>query len=94
MNKTDISFRDRPLNLDEKGSRKWVYAKKPKGKWYRRRTIFSWFILLFFISVPFIRLNGHPFILLDISSRKFILKGLFVAPTIATEAGLKNRSKK
>ena len=75
MNKTDISFRDRPINLDEKGSRKWVYAKKPKGKWYRRRTIFSWFVLLFFIAVPFIRINGNPFILLDISSRKFILFG-------------------
>ena len=75
MNKTDISFRDRPINLDEKGSRKWVYAKKPKGKWYTRRTIFSWFVLLFFIAVPFIRVNGHPFVLLDIASRKFILFG-------------------
>ena len=75
MNKTDISFRDRPINLDEKGSRKWVYAKKPRGKWYKRRTIFSWFVLLFFIAVPFIRVNGNPFILLDISSRKFILFG-------------------
>jgi cytochrome c oxidase accessory protein FixG len=75
VNKTDISFRDRPINLDEKGSRKWVYAKKPKGKWYRRRTIFSWFVLLFFIAVPFIRINGNPFILLDINSRKFILFG-------------------
>ncbi len=75
VNKTDISFRDRPINLDEKGSRKWVYAKKPRGKWYKRRTIFSWFVLLFFIAVPFIRINGNPFILLDISSRKFILFG-------------------
>ncbi len=52
-----------------------MYAKKPKGKWYTRRTIFSWFVLLFFIAVPFIRINGNPFILLDINSRKFILFG-------------------
>jgi len=75
VNKSDISFRDRPINLDEKGSRKWVYAKKPKGLWYKRRSIFSWFVLLFFIAVPFIRINGNPFILLDIASRKFILFG-------------------
>ena len=75
VSKNDISFRDRPINLDEKGSRKWVYAKKPKGLWYRRRTIFSWFVLLFFITVPFIRINGNPFILLDIAGRKFILFG-------------------
>ncbi len=75
MSSTDISFRDRPINIDENGSRKWVYAKKPKGTWYTRRTVFSWFVLLFFIGVPFIKVNGHPFILLDIASRKFILFG-------------------
>ena len=75
VNSKDISFRDRPINLDEQGSRKWVYAKKPKGLWYRRRTIFSWFVLLFFIAVPFIRINGNPFVLLDIAGRKFILFG-------------------
>ena len=75
MPETDFTFRDRPINMDEKGSRKWVYAKKPSGKWYTRRTIFSWFVLLFFIGAPFIRINGNPFILLDIASRKFILFG-------------------
>lgn len=75
MSEKDISFRDRPINMDEKGSRKWVYAKRPKGTWYTRRTVFSWFVLLFFIAVPFIKVNGHPFILLDIASRKFILFG-------------------
>jgi cytochrome c oxidase accessory protein FixG len=75
MQENDISFRDRPINIDEKGSRKWVYAKKPKGKWYTRRSIFSWFVLLFFLVAPFIRINGNPFILLDVASRKFILFG-------------------
>ncbi len=75
MSKTEVSFRDRPINLDEKGRRKWVYAKKPRGKWYTRRTIFSWFILLFLVAVPFIRINGNPLVLLDIAGRKFILFG-------------------
>lgn len=75
MQESELTFRDRPINMDEKGSRKWVYAKKPKGKWYTRRTIFSWFVILFFIGTPFIRLNGHPFVLLDIAARKFIIFG-------------------
>jgi cytochrome c oxidase accessory protein FixG len=75
MQEQELSFRDRPINMDEKGGRKWIYVKKPSGKWYTRRTIFSWFMLLFFVGVPFIRINGHPFILLDIASRKFIIFG-------------------
>jgi len=75
VSNTDLSFRDRPINLDERGSRKWVYAKRPKGKWYTRRTLFSWFVLLFFIAVPFIRVNGNPFILLDVEGRRFIIFG-------------------
>lgn len=75
MPETDLSFRDRPINIDKKGSRKWIYAKKPTGKWYNRRTLFSWFILLFFVAAPFIRINGQPVMLLDIANRKFIIFG-------------------
>lgn len=75
MSKTDSSFRDKPINLDEKGGRKWVYAKKPGGPWYRRRTIVSILLLAFLVAAPFIRVNGHPLILLDIASRKFIIFG-------------------
>lgn len=71
----ELTFRDRPINMNEKGARKWVYAKKPSGMWYTRRTIFSLFLLLFFVGAPFIRINGHPLILLDIASRKFIIFG-------------------
>lgn len=71
----ELTFRDRPINLNERGARKWVYAKQPSGKWYTRRTIFSWFLLLFFVGAPFIRVNGHPLILLDIANRKFIIFG-------------------
>lgn len=75
MSGEKASFRDRPTNIDEKGRRKWVYAKQPKGKWYLRRTIIGWSLLLFLIAVPFIRINGHPFVLLDIADRKFIIFG-------------------
>lgn len=75
MEEKDMSFRDRPINIDEKGGRKWVYAKKPKGKWYTYRSISSVVLLLFFVLAPFIRVKGYPFILLDIAERKFIIFG-------------------
>ena len=75
MSAEELSFRDRPINMDAKGSRKWVYAKKPSGKWYTRRTIFGWFILLFLVAVPWIKINDNPIILLDITDRKFIIFG-------------------
>lgn len=75
MHENELTFRDRPINMNERGGRKWVYAKKPSGKWYNRRTIVSWILLLFLIAAPFLRLNGHPFMLLDIANRKFIIFG-------------------
>lgn len=75
MIQEELSYRDRPINMNERGGRKWVYAKKPSGKWYKRRTIFSWFILLFLFAAPFIRIGGYPLVLLDIASRKFIIFG-------------------
>lgn len=75
MSQEDISFRDRPINMDEKGRRKWVYAKKPRGKWYTRRTLFSILWLAFFIFAPIIKIGGNHFMLLDIVNRKFIIFG-------------------
>ncbi len=75
MGETQPSFRDRPINIDDSGSRKWIYAKKPKGKWYTRRKIYSWSVLLFLIVAPLIKVNGHAFMMLDIAHRKFILFG-------------------
>ncbi|MBN2668508.1 MAG: cytochrome c oxidase accessory protein CcoG [Bacteroidales bacterium] len=71
----DISFRDRPINMDEKGRRKWIYAKNPKGKWFNKRAFFTIAWLAFFILAPIIKINGEPFMLLDIVNRKFIIFG-------------------
>ncbi len=75
MSEEQVSFRDRPINMNEKGGRKWVYAKKPKGKWYFYRTIVSIVVLAFLVLAPFIKYKGYPLILLDIVNRKFIIFG-------------------
>lgn len=77
MNNTIESkdFRDRPINIDDTGKRKWILAKQPKGKWYRRRTIFSIFAILFLVFAPIIKINGNPLMLFDIANRRFSIFG-------------------
>ncbi len=74
----DQDFRDRPNNIDESGQRKWIKAKQPAGKWYRRRNVVGYILLFFLIVAPFLKINDHPFMLLDILNRKFYLFGLTV----------------
>ncbi|HNQ38239.1 MAG TPA: cytochrome c oxidase accessory protein CcoG [Prolixibacteraceae bacterium] len=74
-NQKEYSFRDRPINIDEEGHSKWVYAKKPSGKWHTRRMFVAYLLLAFFVTAPFIKINGYPLILLDIPDRKFIIFG-------------------
>ena len=69
------SFRDRMVTVDEKGKRKWVFPKMPKGKLYNLRSWLSYFNLVILFALPWITYNDHPFILLNIIERKFILFG-------------------
>jgi cytochrome c oxidase accessory protein FixG len=70
-------FRDAISTVDKSGRRVWVNPKKPKGPFTRYRSILSAFLLLFLFSGPFIRINGHPLMLINIPERKFILMGIF-----------------
>ena len=76
--KQNTSFRDRPINIEESGKRKWIYAKKPKGKWYTRRSIFGYGSLLFLIFAPILKINGNPLMLFDIANRKFFIFGQLI----------------
>ncbi len=68
-------FRDHIATVDEKGKRVWVYPKKPKGKWYKRRQIVAYLLLAFLFIAPHIKVNGHQLLLFDIFHRKFIIFG-------------------
>lgn len=68
-------FRDSLATVDEKGERKWVYPKKPVGKYYTYRTIVSIFFLIVLFAGPFIKINGNPLLMLNVIERKFIIFG-------------------
>jgi cytochrome c oxidase accessory protein FixG len=74
------AFRDSVATVDKEGNRKWIYPKKPKGKYTRYRTLVSLLCLTFFFAAPFIRIHDEPLILLNILERKFVLFGFLFRP--------------
>jgi cytochrome c oxidase accessory protein FixG len=74
------SFRDSLSTVSKEGKRQWIYPKKPSGKFYNARTIVSIILLAILFGTPFIKVNGHPFVLLDVINRNFIIFGIPFGP--------------
>ena len=49
------TFRDSVGTMEQSGKRKWVYPRKPKGKYTDYRTIVAIGLLTVFFVTPFIR---------------------------------------
>ncbi|BDS09309.1 cytochrome c oxidase accessory protein CcoG [Aureispira anguillae] len=75
MINTEESFRDSLATVDDDGNRKWVYPKKPSGKFHNYRVIVSLILLTLLFSGPFIKINGNPLLLLNVIERKFVIFG-------------------
>lgn len=74
-------YRDELSNVDKKsGKRKWIFAKKPSGKWYRRRTVVSILYIVFFFAGPLIKINGNPLVMLNFPERRFSILGIMFWP--------------
>ncbi len=74
------TFRNQLATVTDDGKRKWVYPKKPSGRFHKARLVVSAILLLILILTPFIKVNGHPFMLFDFLNRKFILFGILFGP--------------
>jgi cytochrome c oxidase accessory protein FixG len=66
---------DRLATTDEHGNRVYLHPEDIKGKWKNRRTFFYWFLILLYLVLPWIYINGEQLILLDIPRREFHLFG-------------------
>lgn len=73
-------FRDSLSNVDEQGNRKWIYPKKPQGRFHNARIVVAIILLTFLFGAPFLRMNGKPVFLLDILNRNIILAGIHFGP--------------
>ncbi|MFC2125362.1 cytochrome c oxidase accessory protein CcoG [Bacteroidota bacterium] len=71
----DPEFRDHISTVDAKGKRVWIFPKKPKGRFHTTRIVVAIILLVLLFSGPFIKIDGRPFILLDVFNRHFIIFG-------------------
>lgn len=69
------TFRDSVATIEQSGSRKWVYPKKPKGKYTNYRDLVTLLLVSIFFVLPFVKINGNPFLEINILDREFFIIG-------------------
>jgi len=67
--------------LDAEGKRRWLFPRLSPGRFLLARRLFAYFLIAVFTLLPYITINGHPAILLDIVHRKFHIFGFTFLPT-------------
>ncbi|MCS7052582.1 MAG: cytochrome c oxidase accessory protein CcoG [Ignavibacterium sp.] len=80
INEEHQEFRDHLATVTKEGKRKWIFPKKPSGRFHNARVIVSIILLAFLIFAPFIKVNGQPLILMDFLNRRFILFSIPFGP--------------
>ncbi|MBF0288594.1 MAG: cytochrome c oxidase accessory protein CcoG [SAR324 cluster bacterium] len=61
--------------LDKTGNRLWLYPQAVWGYFTKRRMIASAFLIVIYLAMPWITINGLPMIQLDVGARQFTLFG-------------------
>ncbi|MEM9363080.1 MAG: cytochrome c oxidase accessory protein CcoG [Bacteroidota bacterium] len=69
------NFRDSIGTITDEGKRAWIYPKKPSGRYFEYRKYVSYTLLLFLFASPFIRINGHQFLMFNVLERRFNIFG-------------------
>jgi cytochrome c oxidase accessory protein FixG len=67
--------------LNEDGTRRWLDPKVATGVLWKRRRVVAWALIALFVSLPWIRINGRPGVLLNIPEREFTFFGATFLPT-------------
>ena len=69
------TFRDSVGTMEQTGKRKWVFPRKPSGKYTNYRTLVAIVLLAVFFILPFVKINGNPFLMINILDRQFYILG-------------------
>ncbi len=68
-------FRETLYTIDKGGNRKWVYPTFAPGRFFKRRSVVVYALLVLLVSMPWIPVGDSQAILLDIPHRRFIFFG-------------------
>ena len=69
------TFRDSVRTMDQSGKRVWIFPRKPHGKFTNYRNLVAYILLAIFFALPFVKLNGNPFFLINVVERHFFIFG-------------------
>jgi cytochrome c oxidase accessory protein FixG len=68
--------RDTVTTINNDGSRYFIHTADVHGFFTTARRIFGWALIVFFIALPWIPVNGHPALFLDTATLQFHIFGL------------------
>lgn len=68
--------RDSVTTIQEDGSRPFLYPADVRGRFKTARTFSAFLLIAFYLSLPWIKINGYPAVFLDAAARRFHLFGL------------------
>ena len=61
--------------LESDGSRRWLRPRLSIGRWWKRRRVVAYLLMVVFIAIPHLQFAGKPLVLMDIVARKFTILG-------------------
>jgi cytochrome c oxidase accessory protein FixG len=67
--------------LRNDGTRRWMYPVLNTGKWFKKRVVVGYGLILLFFALPIIKIGGEPAIWLDVVHRRFVVLGQIFYPT-------------
>ena len=61
--------------LNQDGTRRWLFPRLSKGRFWLRRRVLAYALMLLFNILPWLQIDGKPVMLLDVINREFIFFG-------------------
>jgi cytochrome c oxidase accessory protein FixG len=71
----ESDFRETLYTISKDGHRKWVYADLNWGSYRFKRLLVSIVLLVIYLSLPWITIDNHQAVFLDITQRRFVFFG-------------------
>ncbi len=71
--------RDSVTTIRSDGSRPFVYPADAHGRFATARQFSAYALIAFYLSLPWIKVNGYPAVFLDVANRRFHLFGITLA---------------
>ncbi|MEO6001956.1 MAG: cytochrome c oxidase accessory protein CcoG [Opitutus sp.] len=76
---SDLPSRNAVTTIRSDGSRKFLFPADTRGRYTAARQISALGLIAFYLSLPWIKINGFPAVFIDVAERRFHLFGITLA---------------